>query len=294
MATRKKENKTIRRRLWGSRISTVISISLVLVLFGAAMLILVNAKAIGDYFKERMQVSVILKEEVPEAEAKALQAELERQPFVRTSTYVSREQGISEMKDLLGEDFMDSFVTAPVPVSIDLCLYADYVSPDSLKAVGAVLEASPCVDEVVWQDTLVDSLNDNLGRLTTVSVVLIALLLFISVVLIGNTVRLSMFSKRFSVHTMRLVGATKGYIRRPFLGHAALQGLVAAILALGVLTLGLYLLDREFAPVFEVFSRELLIVTALSVVAAGLILCVGSAFFVAGKMVDMSQEELYS
>ncbi len=294
MATRKKENKTLRRRLWGSRVSTVISISLVLVLLGAAMLVLLNAKAVGDWFKERMQVSVILKENVSEEAAKGYQAVLDSLPYVRTTEYISREQGIREMQELLGEDFMDAFAVAPVPVSLDVCLHAEYVSPDSLKRVGEVLKASPLVDEVVYQESLVDSLNENLGRITLVSAILIGLLIFISVVLIGNTVRLSMFSKRFSVHTMRLVGATRGFIRRPFMGRAALQGTVAALIALAVLAAGLYLFDREFAPVLEIFSREILAVVAFTVLAAGILLCVGSAFLVAGKMIDMSNEELYS
>ncbi|MBR5700707.1 MAG: permease-like cell division protein FtsX [Bacteroidales bacterium] len=294
MATRKKENKTLRRRLWGSRVSTVISISLVLVLLGAAMLVLLNARAVGDWFKERMQVSVILKESVSEDAAKGFQAVLDSLPYVRTTEYVSREQGVQEMQELLGEDFMDAFAVAPVPVSIDVCLHAQYVSADSLQMVSDAVKASPLVDEVVYQASLVDSLNENLGRMTLVSMILIALLLFISVVLIGNTVRLSMFSKRFSVHTMRLVGATRGFIRRPFLARAALQGTVAAFIALAVLAAGLYFLDREFAPVLEIFSREILILVALSVLAAGIVLCVGSAFLVAGKMIDMSNEELYS
>ena len=291
---KKKENKTIRRRLWGSRISTVISIALVLVLVGAASLVLLNARAVSDYFKENVQVSVIMRDDAAEADVLAYQHVLDSLPFIRSTAYISRQQGIEEMARLLGEDFMSAFSSVPVPLSIDLSLRADYVSPDSLKVVGDAVKASPLVDEVVYPESLVEKLNANLGKITTVALVLIALLLFISVVLISNTVRLSVFSKRFSVHTMRLVGATKKFIRRPFVRHAAIQGAVAALLAIGVLALGLYLLDREMGAVMGIFPRELLWVTAGIVLLSGIILCVVSTALVVSRMVDMGKDELYS
>ena len=294
MGSRKKENKTVRRRLASSWISTVISISLVLVLVGGASLVLLNARAVSDYFKENVQVSVVLKPAVDEAEAKAYQAVLDSLPFVRTTAFVSKEQGREEMARMLGEDFMDAFSAAPVPASVDLSLEAAYVSPDSLALVKDLIGASPLVDEVVYQESLVDSLNANLGIITSAALVLIALLLFGSVVLIGNTVRLSVFSKRFSVHTMRLVGATKGFIRRPFLGQAVLQGLLSALLALALLAGGLYWLYTEFPGVEQLFPKTLLALTGGIVLAGGIVICVVSTFFVVGSLVDMRKDELYS
>ena len=283
MASRKKENKTVRRRLASSWISTVISISLVLVLVGGASLVLLNARAVSDYFKENVQVSVVLKPAVDEAEAKAYQAVLDSLPFVRTTAFVSKEQGREEMARMLGEDFMDAFSAAPVPASVDLSLEAAYVSPDSLALVKDLIGASPLVDEVVYQESLVDSLNANLGIITSAALVLI-----------GNTVRLSVFSKRFSVHTMRLVGATKGFIRRPFLGQAVLQGLLSALLALALLAGGLYWLYTEFPGVEQLFPKTLLALTGGIVLAGGIVICVVSTFFVVGSLVDMRKDELYS
>ncbi len=293
MITHRKENKTLRRRLSSAWISTVVSISLVLVLVGAASLVLLNAGRVSDYFKENVTVSVIMAD-VPEADVLSYRDRLEQLPYVKTSTYVSKEQGVEQMARMLGEDFMDAFVSAPVPMSLDLTLDAAYVSEDSLKMVKSLLEASPLVDEVVYQENLVDTLNAHLGKLTLLALALIAVLLFISVVLIGNTVRLSVFSKRFSVHTMRLVGATKGFILRPFVGRSVVQGIVAAALALGVLAGGLYLLDREFPGAAAIFPRELLAVTAGIVLLSGILLCAVSASIVVSRMVDMDKEELYS
>ena len=294
MATKKKDNKTIRRRLWRAWVSTVISIALVLVLVGAAALLLLNARAVSDYFKEHVQVSVIMAGEASEASVQAYQHELDSLPFVRATTFISKEQGIREMAELLGEDFMDAFGSAPIPMSVDLSLEADYVSRDSLAMIAKVIEASPLVEEVVYQETLVDSLNANLGKITTVVLVLIAVLLFISIVLIGNTVRLAVFSKRFSVHTMRLVGATKGFIRRPFVGQSVLQGTVAALIAIGILAGGLYLLSREFPGALNLFPREVLLMVAGIVLVTGIVICAASTSIVVGRLVDLNKEELYS
>ena len=129
----KKENRMIRRRLVSSWISTVLTISLVLLLVGAAALLLVNARSVSDYFKENMQVSVILKQDVGEDDALAYQKKLDGLSCIRSTEFISREQGISEMAEMLGEGFLDVFESAPVPISIDVTLKADYVSPDSLN-----------------------------------------------------------------------------------------------------------------------------------------------------------------
>ena len=219
------ENRLIRRRLAGAWLSTVISISLVLLLVGVAGLLVANARSVSDYFKENMQVSVLMKQEVGDDEAMEYVSDLDAKPFIKSTTFVSREQGAKEMTDLLGEDFLNVFEAAPIPVSVDVTLKADYVSSDSLEVVKNEIMKSPLVDEVVYQQSLVDKLNTNLRKISMVLGVFIVLLLFISFVLINNTVRLNVFSRRFTIHTMRLVGATKSFIRAPFLVQEVFQGL---------------------------------------------------------------------
>ena len=198
-------NRLVRRRLFGAWVSTVISISLVLLLVGVASILLLNARSVSDYFKENLQVSVLMKQDVTEEQALAYQSSLAGLPGVKATTFISREQGIEEMAQMLGRDFLDVFSTAPVPVSIDVNLEAAYVSPDSLEVVKAALSASPLVDEVVYQTSLVEALNANLQKIGLVLGVLILLLLFISFVLIGNMVRLNVFSRRFTIHTSAAV-----------------------------------------------------------------------------------------
>ena len=279
-------NRLVRRRLFGAWVSTVISISLVLLLVGVASILLLNARSVSDYFKENLDVT--------EEQALAYQSSLAGIPGVKATTFISREQGIEEMAQMLGRDFLDVFSTAPVPVSIDVNLEAAYVSPDSLDVVKKALSASPLVDEVVYQTSLVEALNANLQKIGLVLGVLILLLLFISFVLIGNMVRLNVFSRRFTIHTMQLVGATRGFIRAPFIGQSALQGLFAALVAILLLVAGLFILRKEFVQLFEIFRLDTLLATMGIVIVSGVLICVVSTWIVVGRLVRFDRDQLYA
>ncbi len=287
-------NRLVRRRLFGAWVSTVISISLVLLLVGVASILLLNAPSVSDYFNENLQVSVLMKQDVTEEQALAYQSSLSGMPGVKATTFISREQGVEEMAQMLGRDFLDVFSTAPVPVSIDVNLEAAYVSPDSLEVVKTALSASPLVDEVVYQTSLVEALNANLQKIGLVLGVLILLLLFISFVLIGNMVRLNVFSRRFTIHTMQLVGATRGFIRAPFIGQSALQGLFAALVAILMLVAGLFILRKEFVQLFEIFRLDTLLATMGIVIVSGVLICVVSTWIVVGRLVRFDRDQLYA
>lgn len=287
------ENKLIRRRLAGAWLSSVISITLVLLLVGVASLLLVNAKRVSDYFKENVQVSVLMRPDVTEDEAMNYATTLDAMPFIKGTRFISKEEGTRDMTDMLGEDFLSVFETAPIPVSVDVTLKADYVSADSLELVKKAIGSSPLVDEVVYQQSLVDKLNTNLGKISLVLGIFVVLLLFISFVLINNTVRLNVFSKRFTIHTMKLVGATKSFIRAPFLGQAVFQGLFSALLAILILLGILYFVRKEFVQLFEIFSLDLLLIVIGIVIVAGIVICLVSTYFVVGRLVSLSNDELY-
>ena len=287
------ENKLIRRRLAGAWLSSVISITLVLLLVGVASLLLVNAKSVSDYFKENVQVSVLMRPDVTEDEAMNYATTLDAMPFIKGTRFISKEEGTRDMTDMLGEDFLSVFETAPIPVSVDVTLKADYVSADSLELVKKAIGSSPLVDEVVYQQSLVDKLNTNLGKISLVLGIFVVLLLFISCVLINNTVRLNVFSKRFTIHTMKLVGATKSFIRAPFLGQAVFQGLFSALLAILILLGILYFVRKEFVQLFEIFSLDLLLIVIGIVIVAGIVICLVSTYFVVGRLVSLSNDELY-
>ena len=266
---------------------------MVLLLVGIASMLLVNARSISDYFKENMQVSVMMKQSVSDADALEYKEELDRRHFIKSSVFVSKEQGRREMADILGDDFLDVFEVSPIPVSIDVTLTAGYVSADSLEVVKENISASPLVDEVVYKRSLVDALNANLSKISAVLAVFIGLMLFISFVLINNTVRLNVFSRRFTIHTMKLVGATKAFIRAPFLVQSVFQGVFAAFIAIIVLVAMLFFVRNEFAQLFEVFRLELLLVVMGIVLVSGLVICFVSTYFVVGKLVGLNKDELY-
>ena len=289
----KREIKLIRRRIAGSYVSSVISISLVLLLVGMASLLLVNSQQISDYFKEHMKVSVLMNPDVSEEQAQEFLGTLEALPYVRGTEFISRERGKEEMARMLGEDFLDIFETSPIPVSIDVQLGADYVSDDSLQVISSRLGASPLVDEVVYQKSLVDALNTKLTRISLVIGVLVVLLLFISFVLINNTVRLSVYERRFNIHTMKMVGATKGFIRGPFLVRSAFLGIFSAILAIILLVALLYFVRSEFSQLFDVFTLRTLLEVMGIVLVSGVVICVVSTYFVVGRLVSLSKDELY-
>ena len=260
-------------------LSSVISISLVLLLVGIASLLMVNAKGVSDYFKENMQVSVMMKQTVSDEEALKFKESLDGERYIKNTVFISKEQGQRELAQQLGEDFLDVFETSPIPVSIDVTLEAGYVSADSLEVVRAEISKSSLVDEVIYQKSLVDALNANLSRISLILGVFIALLLFISFVLINNTVRLSVFARRFTIHTMKLVGATRSFIRGPFLIQSAFQGLFASFIAIIVLLGLMFVMRSEFEQLFEIFRMDLLLIVLGIVVAAGLTICMISTFF---------------
>lgn len=285
--------KIVKRKTAGAYLSSVVSISLVLLLFGVASLLLANAKSVADYFKESLQITVLLKQGVKEDAAEKYRKEIAELPYVKDTRLVSREEGTQELKEMLGEDFLSVFESSPVPVSIDVSLHSDYVSSDSVAVVRKALEKSSLVDEVEYRQNLIDALNSNLAKISVVIAVFIALLLFISVVLIANMVRMDAFNHRFTIHAMQLVGATQWFICRPFVLRAVVQGLESAVLAILMLGAALFAVRDAFSQLAALFSVGMLVKVSLGVIFAGIIICTVSTYFIVKKITVLDKEELY-
>lgn len=289
----KRENKLLRRRMVNAYLSSVISISLVLLLVGAAALLAVNVGGVSRYLKENMKISVIFNQEVTGEQAEKYAGSASLLPYVKDVRVVSREEGEKELAKMLGEDFLSVFETSPVPVSADVTLKAEYVVADSLALVVKTLSASPLVGEVDSRQGLVEALDTNLTKISAVFAVLIAVLLFISFALINNMVRLSVYARRFTIHTMKLVGATRSFITAPFLKAALVQGLVASVISTAALSGILYALNRSFPEFFSVLSRSSLLISAGIIFATGALLCTLSTYFVVGKLSEAPKDDLY-
>ena len=289
----KGKSRILSRRLASAWISSVISISLVLLLVGVASLLLVNAGKFSRYIKENMSVTVLMKQDVGESQALAFQSELDRSPFIKSSTYISKQQGIKEMSELLGEDFLDVFSSAPIPVSLELTLNGEYVVRDSLEVLRSSLLSSPLVDSVTYQESIVEALNENLTRISMGIGLFILLLLFLSFVLINNTIRLNVYARRFTIHTMKMVGATKNFIRGPFVARACVQGLFSSLIACAALVGVLFFLKAQLLPFYDIFPLERVLMVIGIVLLSGLLICVSSTWVTVGKMVGLDKDDLY-
>lgn len=281
------------RRLIRSYITSVISISLVLVLVAAAAVLAANAGGVARWFKENMSVTVMLKQSATEKEGRALAEELSTRPYVKESRFITKEEGAAEMKELLGEDFLSVFESSPIPLSIDLKLDGDAITTDSLGVIKASLLAHPRVDEVVYQETLVETLNSNLRRIGLVLGVVILLLLIISFALINNTVRLNIYARRFTIHTMSLVGARRSFIARPFIWQAVVQGAVSGLLASAMFYAGFRLLGRNSGLLSQLFDMRLVWLVLVCTVLLGIAICVVSTLLVVSRVAYISKDDLY-
>lgn len=290
---KRKDNRNVARRFLHSYLSSLISITLVLVLAGTGGLVVVNASGMKDYFKENLKLSVIFDTNISEESAKTLTDVIAAKPFVKSSKYVSKEEGTQEMMTILGEDFLEVFDLNPVPISADVHVKSDYVHPDSLQMIEAEIMLNPGIREVVWEESLIEIVNKNLEKIAVVLFVFISLLLFISFFLINNTVRLNVFSKRFTIYTMKLVGAKRSFIIKPFLKDGAVQGLISGILAVGILSGILYFVQRDFKQMYDLLDPVLVISLFAGVVISGIILCLISTWIVLNKVLSLPVDDLY-
>ena len=289
----KKEQNIVRRRLIRSYITSVISISLVLTMVGAAAMFWASAGNVASYFKENMAVSLVLKQHVKEAEGRAFADSLAQAPDVRSAEYISRERGEEELKTLLGEDFLSVFESTPVPVSVEMRLDGRMISKDSLAQIRARFLEDGRVEEVVYQESTVEALNANVKKIALVLSAFILVLLVISSALINNTVRLNIYARRFTIHTMRLVGARSSFISRPFVSQALIQGAVAGILADLILLSALLWVRSSSELLYSLFDKSMVACVMAGLVLMGMLICSLSALLVTRKISYSSKDDLY-
>jgi len=287
------ESRILYRRIVRSYLSSVISISLVLFLVGIAGILMVNAHTIAAYFRENVTLSVILQLEVQDDVAAETADTISSLHYVKGVEIISRERGAEEMKEMLGENFLDVFTSNPIPISIDVSILSPYVSSDSLTVIRQELEKIPQVKEAAYQESMIDLLNSNIEKIGMVLSIFIVLLMFISFVLINNTVRLNVYSKRFTIRTMRLVGATKGFITKPFLGQAFFQGLISGFIAVLALLGTVYAIRNEFHQLYTLFDPILLGCVMLTVIAVGVFICMTSTLITVRKLISLKNDEIY-
>jgi cell division transport system permease protein len=289
----KPEEKFNRRRLRASYVTSVVSIALVLFMLGLLGLIVLHARKLSDYVKENIGFSVIMKENVQESNILAFQRELNATSFVKSTEYITRERAAADLKKDLGEDFVDFLGYNPLLPSLEVSLKADYANNDSLKLIEQRVMLNSQVKEVYYQKSVVDMVNQNVRKISMVLLGFSILLMLISVALINNTIRLSVYSKRFLIKSMLLVGATRGFVQRPFLVKGLLHGLAAAILAIILLIGVLYLAGRQMPELAGLQDKKMFIALFGLIVIAGLTLSCISTWLAVRKFLRMKTDHLY-
>lgn len=283
-----------RRRYQSTYITTVVSMTLVLLMLGMLALILLQARQLSDYVKENIGIRIYMKESSREADIIRLQKLLDAQPYVKSTKYVPPEDAARELTEELGEDFIGFLGYNPLPPSIDLRIKADWATLDSLQKIEQSIVTDSNVKEVFYQKSLVDVINRNIRTISIVLLGFSILLTFIAVVLIHNTIRLSVYSRRFVIRTMKLVGATQSFIRRPFLWKGIVQGLWGAVLSILLLAGIIYLAGKQLPELASLFNTEIFLLLFALVVIMGILIAWFSTFFAVRKYLMMNEDELYN
>jgi cell division transport system permease protein len=286
------EEKT-KRRISSSSITTVISVSLVLFLLGLLGIFLLSAKKISDHVKENIGFHVYLKDNAKDEAIERLQNFLAAANFVKSSRYFSKDSAAAIYKKEVGEDFVQFIGYNPLPASIEVQLKADFANPDSIGWIQKQILDFGAAKEFDYQQSLLRLVNENVNRIALVLFVFIVLLLFIALALINNTIRLAIYSKRFLIKTMQLVGATGSFIRKPFLLTGIKQGIIAGVIAGLMLYSLVYAAIKKIPDLAEVADTRMLIFLLGVILVFGIIISGVSTFFSVRKYLLASSEELY-
>ncbi|MFO7790295.1 MAG: cell division protein FtsX [Bacteroidota bacterium] len=294
MTKKKRERKIFKSRIRGALVTTVLSMTLVLFLLGIVGYLMLNAQKLSEHVRESINLSIKLKDEARNPEVIAFKKNLEKLSFVRYTEFISKEEAAEQLKEDLGEDFIDILEYNPLWGSIDVYLQSDYTNPDSVAMIESrFLDYENLVDEVTYQKDLLYAVNKNIKNISLVFLGFAVLLLLISFALINNTIRLMVYSKRFNIRTMQLVGASRSFIRRPFVLTGVMEGIIAAILACLLLTGLVNIMHTEFADVISLSDLSIIIPLFIIVLGLGIIISYISTFLAVNKYLRINPENLY-
>ena len=290
----KSKNKTLNRKIISSSASVIISLSLVLFVVGLLSLALINAQKLSNYIKENIGFSIMLKENTNQFEVKKFNKSVDAMPFTKSTTFVSKDAATSELESDLGEEFVDFLGFNPILASIDVKLNPDYSNNDSLSVISNNLIKNSLVHEIYYQKNLISRINNNVKKLSLFLITFCIILFFIAFALINNTIRLSVYSKRFLIKTMRLVGAKNSFIQKPFILDGLYQGMYSAIFAIFMLMGSIQLVQAETASLLNITDLKIIGLVFILIFIIGIILSSLSTYFAVKKFINVSESELYN
>ena len=274
-------------------ITPAISTTLVLLLLGAIVFFVLTARNLSDYVRENINVSILVSDDLSADETAQLKADLQKAPYVKSIRYVSKEDALQDATHAMGTDPTEFLGYNPFTASFEINIKADYATPQSVEHIVSKIKLIDSVVDVIYQKDLIESVNRNIQKVSFVLLIIAALFTYISFALINNTVRLSIFSQRFTINTMKLVGAKWSFIRRPFLTHGATLGIISAFIADGLLYGGYTWLQYYEPEIIHVADQQVMIVVGLSVMFFGLFITIFCTFISLQKYLRMSTNKLY-
>ncbi|UQD55343.1 ABC transporter permease [Flavobacterium sp. K5-23] len=286
-------DKFQKRRLISSYFSVVLSIFLVLFLLGVLGLFIINSKKLADDFKEKIAMTVFFKKEANDSIMKAFGAELKKATYARSNVYVTKEAAAKQHTDIIGEDFMTFLGENPLQNSYDIHLKADYVEKDSIAKIEANLRKNVMISDIVYDKQLVNLVNDNIKKVSLWILIISGFLTFIAVLLINSSLRLSIHSNRFIIKTMQMVGATKSFIRKPFVMRSIKLGMLGAILAILALIGVLIYVETNFPDLGILENKILIVLVLLAVLGIGILITWISTYFATQKFLNLRTDDLY-
>lgn len=282
-----------KRRLISSYFSVILSITLVLFLMGVLGLLVINATKVEKHFKEQIALSIDLKEGVKDVEIKQLQQSLKLSDYVKSSRFISKEEAATIAQEENGEEFMDFIGYNPFQNSIDVFLNSEFVTLNSLEEIKTNLLQKNYIDEVRYDIDLVSLMNKNVKRISFWLIAISGVFAFIAMLLINSSIRLAVYSKRFIIKTMQMVGATKHFIRRPFIWKSIRLGLIGSLIAVAGLVVVAYYLDKNLPELQLLAQPTIFAVLCLSVVILGIVITWISTFFATQRFLNLKTEDLY-
>jgi cell division transport system permease protein len=282
-----------KRRLRSSYFTSVVSISLVLFIIGLLGVVMLNAKKISDNLKNNFSIMVVFKETASDANILAWQTKINEKEWLSKSVYISKQQAAEEFKDEVGEDFVEFLGFNPLPATLEINLKPAFTETEKIKEIEQELSQNNLVDEVRYQEMIIAKINRNVRKVSLVLLVISGILAFISITLINNTIRLSIYSKRFIIKTMLLVGATRGFIRRPFVGKSLLQGLIGGVIAVIFLAAFVQAISAEIPELADLQDMQEFAIIAAGILLLGVVLSGISTYFAVNKYIKMKTDYLY-
>ena len=285
--------KRLKKRVLRSWITSMVSISMVLLMLGMLLLILVNAGRLSNYVREKIGFTLVLHDDLKEVDIIRLEKMLTTTTFVKTTRYVDKETAARELTRELGEDFMGFLGYNPLFASIDVKLHAPYTQTDSLQLIENKFREYPEVEEVYYNKNLLTVINENIRKISLIILVISALMTFIFISLINNTIRITIYSERFTINTMQLVGATRSFIRKPFLKRGVSLGIGGALVANTLLFGAVFSFKNELSGLVNSEDYKLLGSVFILVIALGMAISYFSTYMAVNKFLKMKFDELF-